>query len=558
MSTTSHPHRTNSPSPPLQRGRACISCRRRKMRCDGLRPTCTQCLRGDRAIDCEYTDGNQRPRTLALEEDIARLQARVRELEDPQSSTPSVTLQHPYSQSPQQSTPHHSSFVGIAQHGVDDDFGSLSDLQYLIDTLVPFAFDLGIFLSLPRLRAQPGSITPALRSALILSSFHLTRTSAPEQAVSIETLISRLLHTLVDAVVVANPRLGPQFYMQILQAEVLLVYHLLHMGRVSIAQSHANAAMSLAVCLGLHTKSGDAPAAGLFDFIANFLPRLPLPGDAIEEQERVDAWWTVHSLVKFTETICAGPPVVSSTVHITARWPGVIRDGNLVPSGAKRDTISQFLLAQDFRIEEETPFGLQARASALLGEAHSITAAYHKDPSISQSADFRSRFTTLDNFIHKFLNSLPHPATLSRSSGTGSPYTSRQMVLVINLAALAQISLHRPFALVHAPSNRRCVDSAIRAVEALNGLEDPRVMNPICVVSWGVFFSVLHGELRRLRSQSRPGYGPAPIAQGASEASEADVVNVLRSLVAFSGSWSGQYPLQVTIRAKLQAAASST
>lgn len=272
----------------------------------------------------------------------------------------------------------------------------------------------------------------------------------------------------------------------------------------------------------------------------------------------MDAWWTVHSLVKFTETICAGPPVVSSTVHITARWPGVIRDGNLVPSGAKRDTISQFLLAQDFRIEGETPFGLQARASALLGEAHSITAAYHRDPPISQSADFRSRFTTLDNFIHRFLNSLPHPATLSRSSGTGSPYTSRQMVLVINLAALAQISLHRPFALVHAPSNRRCVDSAIRAVEALNGLEDPRVMNPICVVSWGVFFSVLHGELRRLRSQSRPGYGSAPIAQGANEASEADVVNALRSLVAFSGSWSGQYPLQVTIRAKLQAAASST
>ncbi|KAI6126511.1 hypothetical protein F5141DRAFT_341871 [Pisolithus sp. B1] len=557
MSTSSHSHRNKSPSPPLQRGRACISCRRRKMRCDGIRPTCTQCLRGGRAIDCEYTDGTQRPRTLVLEEDIARLQARIRELEDPQTSTPSVTLQNPYGQPPQPTMAHQPSSVDLAHRGVDDDIDSLSDLQYLIDSLVPNAFDLGIFLSLPRLRAQPGSIAPALRSALILSSFHFSQPSAPEQAVSIEALISRLLHTLADAVVAANPRLGPQFYMQILQAEVLLVYHLLHMGRVSIAQSHANAAMSLAICLGLHMRSGDAPAAGSFDFLANFLPRLPLPGDAIEEQERVDAWWTVHSLVKFAEPISVGPPVVSSTVNITAPWPGAMRDSNIGQSGARRDTVSHFLLAQDFRIEGETPFGLQARVSALLGEAHSITAAYSRDPPISQSADFRNRFTTLDNLIQNFFNSLPHPATLSRSPGTGGTYTSRQMLLIVNLAALAQITLHRPFALAHAPSNRRCVDGAIRAVQALNGLEDPKIMNPICVVSWGVFFSTLQGELRRLRSQSQLGYGSASAAQGANEVSDAGIVNALRSLVSFSGSWSGQYPLQMTIRAKLQAAASS-
>ncbi|KAI6100933.1 hypothetical protein EDD16DRAFT_431087 [Pisolithus croceorrhizus] len=557
MSTTSHPRRNDSPSPPLQRGRACISCRRRKMRCDGLRPTCTQCLRGDRAIDCEYTDGTQRPRTLVLEEDIARLQARIRELEDPQTSTPSVTLQNPYGQTPQPTMAHQSPSIDITQRGADNDFDSVSDLQYLIDTLVPYAFDLGIFLSLPRLRAQPRSITPALRSALILSSFHLTRSSATEQAVSIEALISRLLHTLADAVVVANPRLGPQFYMHILQAEVLLAYHLLHMGRISIAQSHANAAMSLAVCLGLHMRSGDAPAGGSFDFLVNFLPRLPLPSDAIEEQERVDAWWTIHSLVKFTETICVGPPVVSSTTSITTSWPGTMRDSDVASSGATRDTVSQFLLAQDFGMEGETLFGLQARVSALLGEAHSMTAAYHRYPPISQSADFRSRFTTLDNLIQKFFSGLPHPATLSRSPGTGGAYASRQMLLIVNLAALAQITLHRPFASLHAPSNRRCVDSAIRAVQALNGLEDPKIMNPICVVSWGVFFSTLEGELRSLRSRAQLGYGSVPAAQGANEVSEADVVNALRSLVSFSGSWSSQYPLQMTIRAKLHAAASS-
>jgi len=52
-------------------------------------------------MDCEYTDGSRRPRTLALEEDIARLQARLQELENPDTTTPSLTLHDPYMQRPQ-------------------------------------------------------------------------------------------------------------------------------------------------------------------------------------------------------------------------------------------------------------------------------------------------------------------------------------------------------------------------------------------------------------------------------------------------------------------------
>lgn len=47
-------------------------------------------------MDCEYNEGNRRPRTLTLEEEIARLQARVKELENPDSTTPAVTLYDPY------------------------------------------------------------------------------------------------------------------------------------------------------------------------------------------------------------------------------------------------------------------------------------------------------------------------------------------------------------------------------------------------------------------------------------------------------------------------------
>lgn len=343
--------------------------------------------------------------------------------------------------------------------------------------------------------------------------------------------------------------------MQTLQAEVLLVYHLLLMERVPVAQSRVNAAMSLAIRLGLHIRSGGAPAAGSFDFLANFLPRLPLPGDAIEEQERADAWWIVYTLAKFAEAIYVGSPDVSSTVDVTAPWPDAVKDGSCAPNGANRGPVSQCLPAEYFETEGKTPLGLQARASALLGEARSVAAAYYRDSSISQSADFLSRFTTLDNFIQNFFNYLA--ATLLTPSGTGGAYTSEQILLVMNLAALAQITLHCPLALSHAPSNRLCVETAIRALQALNGIENAKITNPICVMSWGVFFFTLQGELRRLRSRPEQGYGLASTAQGPNEVSEIDIVNAIGSLAAFSGSWSGQYSFPMTIHAMLQAAVSS-
>ncbi|KAI5984039.1 hypothetical protein EDD15DRAFT_2375597 [Pisolithus albus] len=261
--------------------------------------------------------------------------------------------------------------------------------------------------------------------------------------------------------------------------------------------------MSLAIPRSLHIRSGGAPAAGSFDFLASFLPRLPLPGDAIEEQE----------------LIYVGSPDVGSTVSTAVYWPDASKDGSCASHGANRNPISQFLPAQCFRTEGGTLLGLQTRASTLLGEAHSVTAAYYRSeyPSISHSASFCSRFTTLDNPIQNFFNSLPHPATSSRSPRTGGAYASQQMFLVVNLAALSQITLRCPLALLHVPSNKVCVETAVRAVRALNGIENPKIMNPIRVTSWGVFFFTLQGELGRLRSRPWQGNGFASTGRGPNE-----------------------------------------
>ena len=125
-------HRHSQGAYPLQRGTACLSCRKRKMvrvllsldsypiirsplcssslysppltqKCDGSKPVCQQCTKANRAADCEYDDGKSKTRTQLLQEKIQRLESRIHQLEgvpstqQQQSTNPGGPL--PYSTS---------------------------------------------------------------------------------------------------------------------------------------------------------------------------------------------------------------------------------------------------------------------------------------------------------------------------------------------------------------------------------------------------------------------------------------------------------------------------
>ena len=68
-------------------------------KCDGIRPICGQCTRTNRPDDCEYTNGQGRSKVEILEENIARIDARIFELEHPDVvfGEP-VHLYYPYTQ----------------------------------------------------------------------------------------------------------------------------------------------------------------------------------------------------------------------------------------------------------------------------------------------------------------------------------------------------------------------------------------------------------------------------------------------------------------------------
>lgn len=69
---------------------------RGEQKCDGVKPICGPCERNPKEDECDYTDVQGRSRTRALEDTIARLETRIKELERPQDFTPSVSLHDPY------------------------------------------------------------------------------------------------------------------------------------------------------------------------------------------------------------------------------------------------------------------------------------------------------------------------------------------------------------------------------------------------------------------------------------------------------------------------------
>ncbi|KAJ7144900.1 hypothetical protein C8R43DRAFT_1013406 [Mycena crocata] len=97
------PTRKSSAATPLQRGSACLCCRKRKLKCDGTRPVCNQCVKMNRDEECEYDDKKQKSRTQKLKEKLSVLEQRLRELESESagaspSSSDSSSLGLPFTQ----------------------------------------------------------------------------------------------------------------------------------------------------------------------------------------------------------------------------------------------------------------------------------------------------------------------------------------------------------------------------------------------------------------------------------------------------------------------------
>lgn len=365
--TTKHTAVARAMAKPLKRGRACMSCRFLKIKCDGVKPTCGPCRRHPRDDECEYNDGPGRSRTRVLEDTVSRLEARLHELEHPNETTPVVTLHDPYSPYHESETiskstsspsipevhPHSSALSPFsptsttsslpssrqwtnfaALDAITDSTGSSGSskspirqypsspflgteeprfliIQNLLDTFLPHSIEFGFFLNPTRFREStllPLSFGHHSRPApALLSAVYLwgVHLSHSEPLLAQEhTFMTRTLqHTATDL-------LGthPKSILHTLQAEVLLAYYFFRIGRFVEAKCHTAAAVSLALGSGFHRiRSSSLFAASVIGLSSDTPISLRPPHDNIEEGERINGFWTVFMLHKYI-TVALEPP----------------------------------------------------------------------------------------------------------------------------------------------------------------------------------------------------------------------------------------------------------
>ncbi|KAG1896571.1 uncharacterized protein F5891DRAFT_587386 [Suillus fuscotomentosus] len=534
----------------LQRGKACIACRRRKVRCDGARPTCGQCVRGNRFADCEYTDGQGRSRTHMLEQENARLQARVQELEHPEHTTPAIALHDPYSsfdvpqgysvpfgfQPSHISAPSPGASSSSSAQSTWGDFSPggwwvqeeppIQIVLESLDKILPYVDELGLFLHIPRMRnrlvtASSRGIPIALQNAIILLCLHITNT---KQSTFELTVLSRCLRQLAE--IIPSCSASIRDLLDVLQTEVLLTYYLLRVGRTVEAKYHSGAAASLVLAFRLHSSSEgeqNTPAdmqSVAFDIFGTTLPNLV---DDIEQTEAIHAFWNVFTWDKSVSAVLGVPPSIDRSIRVSVPWPRKMREVDSFDQdihltsrgqeiGLQVDTVQQFLVdGQSEKGDFDSALAFHAKAAVLLDEVNNLVEQHISDSRFQETHSFRAQFASLDALIqHLQASIVSNPSLTTEASPSSSrlsltpslPHLAYPRSLCIqSLLSLATIRLHSPFRESYTLSNAKIVTAAVliaRALQCVN-VNTLQYFDPVLII-WTKASFVIHAEITRLRA----------------------------------------------------------
>ncbi|KAH0831391.1 hypothetical protein J3R83DRAFT_14055 [Lanmaoa asiatica] len=542
--------------------RICFS--RRKMKCDSARPVCTPCLRGERAVDCEYTDGQRRPRTLTLEEDVARLRARVQELENPQAAIPSVQLYAPYAGASASASSSTTQPLGGAteprQMDIEPDVQLYA--RRALSVIAPYAAELGFFLNPDRLRVQGAHVLPALQSALTLWSVDITSMSESDAQARARTqtlapsLLSQTQTQFASALRAVDAEPDPAILLHVIQTGVLVAYYMQRIGEVTGARYYASGTWALVMMLRLYRRpnlpagvregEGQVPRVGgaqerlapeNTNTEANALAfagcaRVAAALDGIEAEERLRAFWAVYALDRWFSVVC-GCEVPSQSLAMdgsagnlmTVPWPGV------GVTQARSNAVQLFLNDRGHDFTQQGASAMHAKASVLLGEARGIATSFAANRAISQSPTFRTHFGTLDVLLQRCLSAAMTMATALHGRQS---YTQEQAhaLVTVHIIALAQVTLHQPFISTYGPSRQRCVEGALSVVRVLDQLGEVRVgsISPIYAIVWTALCLVLHDEILRLRARPDADHPSRRREEGEIMAAIRKLVGVLSAL----------------------------
>ncbi|THG95981.1 hypothetical protein EW026_g5767 [Hermanssonia centrifuga] len=479
--------RTTVPVPStstLQRGKACLRCRKRKMKCDGAKPACQQCVRAKKGDGCEYDDGKGKTRTQLMREHIAKLELRIKELESTEVSSPPVTLSDPHAMSSYLSESSSSSGHGSPGNfsvsasaspipfpldgetpSWEDQWASMADFaaasqvpdpfsaddppvelaQMLLEIFLPHRHQCGLEIHVGRLRESlnyPPSERrhPVLMNAIYLWACYLSRPTSLSEHESL--YLARALSAMNDAVA------DPSKVIDLIQASCLLSVYFLSNGRLLEGSYHSSAASSLAIQWGLHQIGSSEITSGAIMNEWDSTFRLDPPKDSIEQGERILAFWQIYDLDRCWSVALQRPGMLPDNKHprttITTPWPQSMAEyeaGDL-DIGSGSPTINAFFIHQAQAtplVGGFNPAALRVKVSALLEGANKLSQSW--TPRLPTACNFQDNFRLFESTITRFITTLLPLHQLSPNMADDK-YT---WYMIHSLAYAAMIRLHQPF-----------------------------------------------------------------------------------------------------------------
>ncbi|KAH9847316.1 hypothetical protein C2E23DRAFT_522773 [Lenzites betulinus] len=458
-----HTMASSSVQPPLERGKACTRCRRRKMRCDGQRPACLQCERADRTEDCEYLDGPGPTPNQLLEDEISRLERRIAELS---ASSAPIALHDPYAA--------HRAREMAQQHNNDP-------MRALLHQFVQHAVEFGFFLHthrfLDKVFAPNSSHSNSLRILLnVIYLFGAKLSSNPQVKAQEQAYLTRALQHLPTAL----PE-DPRGAIYVMQAEVLLANYFFDRDRKLEGVYHTNAAVSIAMASKLHMVRSARRSRTAADSTAY---RLPPPTDFLEEGERINGFWTVFILDRCWAVATGSAPAFtddeSTGTQIDTPWPMELAtyQSHPYPNDFRTTrTVQSFISGADgdANVATQSMLAVHAKAAILYEGATRLASRYNPSS--------QATFLSLDNRIERFKQVLPRIDRVDPSR-VG---LLRTTLLIHTLSQCASIQLHTPLVQDRVTANSRTYQAAHAAVKLLRGV-NPGILscvNPFIGILWG-------------------------------------------------------------------------
>ncbi|KAJ8488647.1 hypothetical protein ONZ51_g3435 [Trametes cubensis] len=521
-------------------------------RCDGVKPACAQCVRAKKGDACEYDDGKGKTRTQIMREHIARLEMRIRELENPEQSAPSMTLFDPHALSPYYSessssssydspgklsystsaspTPfplgeqdHHHSMISpltVSTPEIDPaaweslSFANLASVpavgsfngmeappldHILLEIFIPHRHQCGLDIHVGRLRDSLGLSPeeqhhPVLMNAIYLWACYLSRSGSLGQYEQL--YLSRTLAALSDAMQYMSKALD------LIRACCMLSVYYLSNGRLLEGSYYSAAACTLAVQCRLHQISPEGRSMNLDGWDASF--ELPPPKDNVERGERISTFWQVFNLDRCWSVVLRRPATLPESDHpmasITTPWPQRIADyeNEDLDFGSGSPTIRGFFVqqGQSNSLSGFSTAALRVKASALYEGANRLSSSW--SPRSLASGSFSENFGAFEHSIMRFITTL----LPLHQIGGAIPEDKYALIVIHSLAHASMIRLHAPFMRDDGVSREKAIRAARSLIHVTKLITDAdfEFLDPVIGPCWASAAKVLESELNRLQS----------------------------------------------------------